>query len=159
MKKVNYTVEATRVGQRTDYERLVLEVWTNGAVAPNDAVTQAAHILDKYFRMFFELGSAGGDISLEANEDLMPELANVPDTKIEDLDFSQRTFNCLRRAGIQTLRQLAIVNEADLTSIRGFGKKSLGEVRDKLSEHGVQLRPAKGGYSNIDLLDDEDDFV
>lgn len=159
VKKVNYTVEATRVGQRTDYERLVLEVWTNGAVAPNDAVTQAAHILDKYFRMFFELGSAGGDISLEANEDLMPELANVPDTKIEDLDFSQRTFNCLRRAGIQTLRQLAIVNEADLTSIRGFGKKSLGEVRDKLSEHGVQLRPAKGGYINIDLLDDEDDFV
>ncbi len=158
VRKVNYTVEATRVGMRTDYERLILEVWTNGGCAPNDAVTQAAHILDRYFKMFFELGSAGLDLGLDDDGELAPELANIPDLKIEELDFSQRTFNCLRRAGILTLRQLAIVNEADLTSIRGFGKKSLHEVRDKLAEHNVELRPSKGGYINIDLLDDEDDF-
>ncbi|MCW5936618.1 MAG: DNA-directed RNA polymerase subunit alpha [Fimbriimonadaceae bacterium] len=158
VRKVNYTVEPTRVGMRTDYERLVLEVWTNGACAPNDAVTQAAHILDKYFRMFFELGNAGLDVLIGAEEDLAPELANVPELKIEELDFSQRTFNCLRRAGILTLRQLAAVNEVDLTSIRGFGKKSLNEVRDKLQEHGIELKAAKGGFINLDLLDDEDDF-
>ena len=158
VKKVNYVVEATRVGQRTDYERLVLEVETNGAVPPNDAVTQAAHILDKYFRMFFELGNAGVDIVIACEEELAPELANVPDIKIEEMDFSQRTFNCLRRAAILNLRQLAVVNEADLTSIRGFGKKSLVEVRDKLQEHGLELKAAKGGYISLDLLDDDDDF-
>ncbi|MBS1724053.1 MAG: DNA-directed RNA polymerase subunit alpha [Armatimonadetes bacterium] len=158
VKKVNYIVEATRVGQRTDYERLVIDVWTNGAVPPNDAVTQAAHILDKYFKMFFELGKAGIDLGVEGEELLAPELANVPDIKVEEMDFSQRTFNCLRRAGIMNLRQLATVNEADLTSIRGFGKKSLMEVRDKLAEHGIELKAAKGGYISLDLLDDDDDF-
>ncbi|MBS1713698.1 MAG: DNA-directed RNA polymerase subunit alpha [Armatimonadetes bacterium] len=158
VKKVNYVVEATRVGQRTDYERLVLDVWTNGAVPPNDAVTQAAHILDKYFKMFFELGRANAEIGIDEDDLLAPELANVPDLKLEELEFSQRTFNCLRRAGILNLRQLAIVNEADLTSIRGFGKKSLLEVRDKLNEHGLQLKAAKGGYVSLDMLDDEDDF-
>lgn len=158
VRKVNYIVEATRVGQRTDYERLVLEVWTNGAVAPNDAVTQSAIILDKCFQMFFDLGQAGVDIDLIGAEAALPELSHVPETSIEDLDFSQRTFNCLRRAGLLSLRQLAAVNEADLTGIRGFGKKSLIEVRDKLQEHGIELRPAAGGYVNIDLLEDEDDF-
>ena len=158
VRKVNYVIEATRVGQRTDYERLVLEVWTNGSVPPNDSVTQAAHILDKYFRMFFELGNAGVDLTIATEDTLSPELANVPDLKIEEMDFSQRTFNCLRRAGILNLRQLAVVNEADLTSIRGFGKKSLLEVRDKLVEHGLELKAAKGGYISLDLLDDDDDF-
>jgi DNA-directed RNA polymerase subunit alpha len=155
--KANYIVESTRVGNRTDYERLVLEVWTNGSVAPNDALTQAAHILDKYFRMFFELGRVGlgrPEVDNDAQED---ELINVPDMSIDDLDFSQRTFNCLRRAGIMTLRQLAISNEGELTSIRGFGKKSLNEVRERLSQHGVDLKPARGSFASIDLLDDDDD--
>jgi DNA-directed RNA polymerase subunit alpha len=144
---------------RTDYERLVLEVWTNGSVAPNDAVSQAAHILDKFFRMFFDLGEAGFDEGF-MEEEASPELANIPDMRIEELEFSQRTFNCLRRAGLLTLRALATASESDLTSIRGFGKKSLVEVRDKLQEHGLELKPPKGGYrAAIDLLDDdEDDF-
>ncbi|MBV6458903.1 MAG: DNA-directed RNA polymerase subunit alpha [Fimbriimonadaceae bacterium] len=157
VKKVNYTVEATRVGQRTDYERLVLEVWTNGAVAPNDSVTQAAHILDKYFKLFFDLGAAGIDLMVDEVDEAGTELMNVPEIKIEELDFSQRTFNCLRRAGIMNLRQLAAVTESDLTSIRGFGKKSLTEVRDKLAEHGLAVKPPKGGYRAFDLLDDEED--
>jgi DNA-directed RNA polymerase subunit alpha len=156
VRKVNYIVEATRVGQRTDYERLIMEVWTNGAVPPNDAVTQAAIILDKYFQMFFELGAAGVDLDFEGLADDLPELSHIPETSIDDLDFSQRTLNCLRRAGLLNLRQLAAVNEADLTGIRGFGKKSLVEVRERLAENGIELKPSKGGYVNIDLLDDDE---
>lgn len=157
VRKVNYIVEQTRVGMRTDYERLVLEVWTNGAVSPNDCVSQAAHILDKYFRMFFDLGRAGFESDIMLEDEVAPELANIPEMRIEELDFSQRTFNCLRRAGLLTLRALATATESDLTSIRGFGKKSLVEVRDKLQEHGLELKPPKGGYRAIDLLDDDDD--
>jgi DNA-directed RNA polymerase subunit alpha len=158
VRKVNYIVEQTRVGMRTDYERMVLDVWTNGAVSANDAVSQAAHILDKYFRMFFDLGNAGFESEFEFEDESAPELANIPDMRIEELDFSQRTFNCLRRAGLLTLRALATATESDLTSIRGFGKKSLVEVREKLQEHGLELKPPKGGYRAIDLLDDDDDF-
>ena len=158
VRKVNYTVEQTRVGMRTDYERLVLDITTNGAVRPNDALSQSAHILDKYFRMFFDLGEAGYEADFV--DDAQPDdelLKNVPDLRIEELDFSQRTFNCLRRAGILNLKALAIASESDLTAIRGFGKKSLLEVRDKLQEHGLELKPPKGGYRALDAFDDEDD--
>ncbi len=160
VKKVNYTVEQTRVGMRTDYERLVLDIHTNGTVRPNDALSQAAHVLDKFFRMFFDLGEAGF-VSAEEEEEGSDEemLRNVPDLRIEELDFSQRTFNCLRRAGILNLKALAVASESDLTAIRGFGRKSLTEVRDKLQEHGLELKPPKGGYRTaLDSLDDEDEF-
>ncbi|MCG9894193.1 MAG: DNA-directed RNA polymerase subunit alpha [Fimbriimonadaceae bacterium] len=157
VKKVNYIVEQTRVGNRTDYERLVLEVWTNGSVPPNDAVTQAAHILDKFFRMFFDLGEAGYEPEIELPEVEATELSHIPEIKIEELDFSQRTFNCLRRASLLTLRQLATVSEADLIGIRGFGKKSLGEVKDKLAEHGIDLKLSRGGFIPSDYDDEEDE--
>jgi DNA-directed RNA polymerase subunit alpha len=158
VKKVNYTVEQTRVGMRTDYERLVLDIFTNGSVRPNDALSQSAHILDKYFRMFFDLGEAGFEAVVDGEtEDDDELLKNVPDLRIEELDFSQRTFNCLRRAGILTLKNLAVATESDLTAIRGFGKKSLLDVRDKLQEHGLELKPPKGGYRAIDTLDDDED--
>src|SRR5580698_1537010 len=86
VKKVNYTVEQTRVGMRTDYERLVLDIWTNGTVRPNDALSQSAHILDKYFRMFFDLGEAGleGDIDeIDADQE---DLRDIPELRIEELD-------------------------------------------------------------------------
>lgn len=157
VKKMNYVVEATRVGMRTDYERVVLEIETNGSVTPNDALSQAAHILDKYFRMFFDLGQAGFESDLGIDDDTFEDVKNVPELRIEELDFSQRTFNCLRRAGILTLRALALTTESDLTSIRGFGKKSLVEVREKLQEHGLELKPPKGGYRAIEAMDDDDD--
>ena len=158
VRKVNYTVEATRVGMRTDYDRLVLDIWTNGAVHPNDALSQSAHILDKYFRMFFNLGEAGFEVDIEIDEEVEDEvLKNVPELRIEELDFSQRTFNCLRRAGILNLRALAMASESDLTAIRGFGKKSLLEVRDKLQEHGLEMKPPKGGYRPLDAFEDEDE--
>jgi DNA-directed RNA polymerase subunit alpha len=157
VRKVNYTVESTRLGMRTDYERMVLDIWTNGATKPNDALSQAAHILDKYFRMFFDLGAAGYESDLLIDEETTSDVSHIPDLRIEELDFSQRTFNCLRRAGLLTLRALATATESDLTSIRGFGKKSLFEVRDKLAEHGIELKPPKGGFRSVDLLDDDDD--
>ena len=158
VKKVNYTVEQTRVAMRTDYERLILDITTNGSVRPNDALSQSAHILDKYFRMFFELGAAGFEAGIAEDDGVDEEfLKNVPELKIEGLDFSQRTFNCLRRASILTLRSLAAVSESDLTAIRGFGKKSLLEVRDKLAEHGLEMRPPKGGYRIENFDDDEED--
>lgn len=158
VRKVNYIVEQTRVGMRTDYERLILEVWTNGAVAPNDAVTQAAQILDKYFQMLFDLGKGAPD----AEEHFFAEVgseedfAHLPEIKLEDLEFSQRTYNCLRRAGLTNLREIARVSEGDLTSIRGFGKKSLIEVRDKLAEYDVELKQSRTGFVSLDLEDDED---
>ena len=157
VKKVNYTVEQTRVGMRTDYERLVIEIWTNGTIQPNDALSQAAHILQKYFRMFFELGQAGVESDFGIDEESSPELANIPEMRIEEMDFSQRTFNCLRRAGLLTLRALATASESDLTSIRGFGKKSLIEVRDKLIEHGLELKAPRGGFRAIDTMEDDED--
>lgn len=159
VRKVNFTVEPTRVGSRTDYDRLVLDVWTNGAVPPNDAVTQAAQMLVKHLTMLYDLGKAGYDVELVEPDNEINELTNVPEVKIEEMDFSQRTFNCLRRAGLLTLRHLAATTESDLTGIRGFGKKSLTEVRDKLAEHGLAMKPPKAGYRPIDLLDDdEEDF-
>lgn len=158
VRKVNFTVEPTRVGSRTDYDRLILDIWTNGAVPPNDAVTQAAQMLVKHLTMFYDLGRGSYDVELVDADTESTELANVPEIKIEEMDFSQRTFNCLRRAGLVTLRHLAAATEGDLSSIRGFGKKSLTEVRDKLAEHGIALKPPKAGYRAIDLLDDEEDF-
>ena len=131
---------------------------TNGAVEPQDAVTQASIILDKYFKMFFDLGKAGPVLEVEEEEEIPEELANIPETKIEEMDFSQRTFNCLRRAGILNLRQLAVTNEAELNSIRGFGKKSLTEVRDKLEEHGLELKASKGSYVGVDILEEEESY-
>jgi DNA-directed RNA polymerase subunit alpha len=154
--KVNYTVEATRVGMRTDFERMVLEVWTNGAMAPNDAVTQAAQVLERFFRMFFDLGRPNTGFPLEGEDDSAAELLSVPELRIEELDLGQRTFNCLRRSGFLTLRHLALANEGDLTAIRGFGKKSLKEVRDKLAEFGLSIRPPKPGF-RVELLDDDED--
>jgi len=157
VRKVNYTVEPTRVGSRTDYDRLVLDVWTNGAVPPNDAITQASQMLVAHLQMFYDLGRGGVNMELVDDVDESAELANVPEIKIEEMDFSQRTFNCLRRAGLMTLRHLAAVTESDLTGIRGFGKKSLTEVREKLAEHSIALKPPKAGYRSIDLLDDEEE--
>lgn len=155
VRKVNYTVEATRVGQRTDYERLTFEVWTTGAVAPNVAMSQAAELIDSYFRKFFALTESGMDLGLNDVDEAMPQLDGVPDFRIEEFEFSQRTFNCLRRANVETLRDLMQYTESELLAIRGFGRKALDEVGVKLAERGLAMRPGKGG--RIDVLDDEDE--
>lgn len=153
VRKVNYTVEATRVQSNTNFERLVLEVWTNGTIQPANAISEAAKILKAYFDLFsaFEREVVPA-ISKDA---LAPEHPGepAPFIRIEELDFSVRTYNCLKKANILTIPDLVQYTEADLMQIRNFGRKSLTEVREKLSGLGQSL---KGG-SMINLDEDEAD--
>jgi DNA-directed RNA polymerase subunit alpha len=143
VRKVNYIVEATRVGFKTDYERLVLDITTNGTITPSQAISQASAVLDSYFRHLMDFVGA----SLPAIEGMGyasdPNAGpQAPDARIEELDFSVRTYNCLKKANILTIGELVQTTEADLMQIRNFGKKSLVEVREKLGQLGLGL---KGG--------------
>jgi DNA-directed RNA polymerase subunit alpha len=134
-------VEPCRVGQRTDYDRLVLEVETDGSVTPRDAVVEAANIINQHMSAFMTLAEEeepDEDISIFAPgvEEENTEL----DKQIEDLDLSVRSYNCLKRAGIHSVRQLVEFSENDLLNIRNFGVKSIEEVKDKLEAMGLGLK-------------------
>lgn len=134
-------VEPCRVGQRTDYDRLVLEVETNGAVTPTEALVQAANIVNQHINAFLTLTtveSVPEETSIFAQEE---PVDNVElDKRIDDLDLSVRSFNCLKRAGIHSVRQLLDFSENDLLNIRNFGVKSIEEVKDKLDSIGMSLK-------------------
>ena len=137
--KVNYTVENTRVGQITDYDKLTLEVWTNGTISAKEAVSLGAKILNEHLSLF-------GDLSDEAFEtEIMIEKSKngkekVLEMTIEELDLSVRSFNCLKRAGINTVEDLIGKSEDDMMKVRNLGKKSLDEVVAKLISLGYDLR-------------------
>ena len=134
-------VEACRVGQHTDYDRLVLEIETNGAVSPRDAVVQAANIINQHMAAFMNLADAQEEeeeISIFAPE-TTSDNAEL-DKQIEDLDLSVRSYNCLKRASIHSVRQLVEFSENDLLNIRNFGVKSIEEVKDKLESMGLSLK-------------------
>jgi DNA-directed RNA polymerase subunit alpha len=153
VRKVNYTVEATRVQSNINLERLILEVWTNGTITPETAISEAAGILMQYFRMFAEFRGTEviGPLTIPGAVD--GPSPTIPVIRIEELDFSVRTYNCLKKANILTIGELVQYTEADLMQIRNFGKKSLTEVREKL----VQLNLSLKGGSTIDLDDEGDD--
>ena len=134
-------VEPCRVGQRTDYDRLVLEVETNGAVTPTEALVQAANIVNQHINAFLTLTtveSVPEETSIFAQEE---PVDNVElDKRIDDLDLSVRSFNCLKRAGIHSVRQLLDFSENDLLNIRNSGVKSIEEVKDKLDSMGMSLK-------------------
>jgi DNA-directed RNA polymerase subunit alpha len=136
VRKVNYVSEPTRRGSRIDLERLVLEIWTNGTITPREALGEAARILvDDYLRLFMEFSGA-----------VAPEVIKISgedDVRIEELGFSSKVENCLRKIGVLTLRDLLKKTEDDLLQIRNFGKKSLLEVRDRLASMGYELVPSK----------------
>ncbi len=142
VRKVSYTVDPTRVGHKTDYDRLVIEVYTNGTITPSDAVSEAAKIIDRQLRLFFDFArkpkGAGAEYVLGASG----AVPGPPDARIEELDFSVRTYNCLKKANILTMGELVQLTEADLMNIRNFGKKSLNEVKEKLESMGLSLRPS-----------------
>ncbi|HSV73146.1 MAG TPA: DNA-directed RNA polymerase subunit alpha [Chthonomonadales bacterium] len=143
IRKVNYTVEATRVGYKTDLERLVIEITTNGTMRPSEALCEAAHILGRYFRLFTEFGGIRGPLEEDEGTPLgISDGPQAPDARIEELDFSVRTYNCLKKDQILNIADLVRRTEADLMQIRNFGKKSLLEVREKLAAWGLSL---KGG--------------
>jgi DNA-directed RNA polymerase subunit alpha len=139
VKKVNYTVENTRVGQITDFDKLSLEVWTNGSIRPDEATSLSAKILNDHLRLFIGLTESVSDVEImvEKEEEQKDKLLEMT---IEELDLSVRSYNCLKRAGINTVEELIQRNEEDMMKVRNLGKKSLEEVINKLEELGLSLR-------------------
>ncbi len=144
VRRCTLNVTDTRVGQRTDYDKLVLEVETDGSIAPTEAVTRAANIINQYMGAFLGLAeSDNADEEVEAPSIFAPEgqESNAElDKQIEDLDLSVRSYNCLKRAGIHSVRQLVEYSENDLLNIRNFGAKSIEEVKDKLISMDLNLK-------------------
>mgnify|MGYP000877542469 FL=1 len=140
VKKVNFTVENTRVGQVTDYDKLTLELWTDGSITPEEGVSIGAKIMLEHLNLFIGLGS-------EVNEmDFMVEKSEARKEKalemtIEELELSVRSFNCLKRASINTVQELTQRTEEDMMKVRNLGMKSLVEVKNKLAELGLSLKP------------------
>jgi DNA-directed RNA polymerase subunit alpha len=137
--RCTYMVENTRVGQRTDYDKLILEVETNGAVDPSDAVARAGRIIEEHMMLFVDqaVSTMSEDGIFAAAVD---ESESVLDTPIEELDLSVRSYNCLKRQGVNTIGQLTECSEQDLLNIRNFGAKSIEEVKDKLQQMSLGLK-------------------
>ena len=139
VKKVNYVVDAARIGQTTDYDKLTIEVWTNGAVTPRDAVSLSAKLIRDHFTIFVgldeageqPLDAAGAEPATAANEHL--------DRSVEELELSVRSYNCLKNANIRTLRELVQKTEGDMLKTKNFGRKSLNEIKDILASMGLSL--------------------
>ena len=143
VRRCTLNVSDTRVGQRTDYDKLMLEVETDGSITPAEAVCHAANIVDQYMGAFMALGDLEEDEEGEVQSIFAPEgqESNAElDKQIEDLDLSVRSYNCLKRAGVHSVRQLVEFTENDLLSIRNFGAKSIEEVKDKLISMDLNLK-------------------
>ena len=141
--RVRYHAEETRVGQRTNYDRLVLEIWTNGTLTPEMAMVEAAKILRKHLNPFVQYFEAGEQIveagPAEAEADIDVELQKKLNTSVHEMELSVRASNCLEAAKIETIGQLVVVPESDLLKMRSFGKTSLREVKRKLQDLGLSL--------------------
>ncbi len=156
VRRVNFNVDPTRVGHRTDYDRLTLEVVTNGTISPSKAISDAARLMDRHLRLFFDLSKGVSAPDGAFGQEGSDFERHAPDARIEELDFSVRTYNCLKKANVLTINELVQMSEADLMAIRNFGKKSLTEVREKLSQLGLGLKKAKdGSVASYADLDDE----
>ncbi|MGE5626860.1 MAG: DNA-directed RNA polymerase subunit alpha [Solirubrobacterales bacterium] len=139
VKRVNFNVENTRVGQITDYDKLTLEVWTNGTIKPEEAISLSAKILIEHFKLFMTLTDHANDVEIliEKEED---KKEKVLEMTIEELDLSVRSYNCLKRAGINTVQELTERTMDDMMKVRNLGKKSLEEVEQKLEALGLGLK-------------------
>ena len=139
VKKVNYSVENTRVGQRVDYDKLTIEVWTDGSLKPYEALSLAAKVMTGHLELFIDLSETAKNtqVMVEKEEN---KKERVLEMSIEDLELSVRSFNCLKRAGISTVEDLTNKSEADMMKVRNLGKKSLDEVTNKLHALGLDFR-------------------
>lgn len=139
IKRVNYIVENTRVGQITDYDKLTLEIWTNGAMDPEEAIGIAAKILIEHFKLFLTLNDEANsvEVMVEKEEDKKDKALEMT---IEELDLSVRSYNCLKRAGINTVQELVQKTQEDMMKVRNLGRKSLEEVEQKLKALGFNLK-------------------
>lgn len=139
VRKVNFTVENTRVGQITDFDKLSIELWTNGTISPDEAVSLAARIISDHMAQFVGLSEHAQtvEIMVEPEEDKKEKVLEIT---IEELDLSVRSYNCLKRAGINTVEELIKRNEDEMMKVRNLGRKSLEEVEHKLAALGLALR-------------------
>ena len=139
IERVNLKVENTRVGQITDYDKLTLDVYTNGTIQPDEAVSLAAKVLNEHLSLFIDLSDRGIEAQVMADKP-MDSKGKVMDMNIDELELSVRSYNCLKRAGINTVEELCNKTADDMMKVRNLGRKSLEEVLGKLSELGLQLR-------------------
>jgi DNA-directed RNA polymerase subunit alpha len=140
VRKVNFNVENTRVGQVTDYDKLSLEVWTDGSVSPRESVSIGAKIMQEHLKLFINLdaGAESMDIMIEKEESQKEKALEMT---IEELELSVRSFNCLKRANINTVEELTLKSVEEMMKVRNLGRKSLEEVKQKLIELGLDLKP------------------
>uniref|UniRef100_A0A7C3I0C0 DNA-directed RNA polymerase subunit alpha n=1 Tax=Gracilinema caldarium TaxID=215591 RepID=A0A7C3I0C0_9SPIR len=138
VKKVKYTVEPTRVGQRSDYDKLILEVWTDGTIRPDDALAEAAKIAKDHLSVFinFDENNLGSEDDMDEGDERIRQILNTP---VEELELSVRSANCLKNANIRTIGELTKKTEDDIAKTRNFGKKSLQEIKEKLKEWNLSL--------------------
>ena len=142
VKRVNFKVENTRVGQITDYDKLTLEVWTNATLSPDDSVSLGARILNEHLNLFVDLSdnAKNAEIMIEKDDSKKEKILEL---SIEELDLSVRSYNCLKRAGINSVEDLANKTEEDMMKVRNLGRKSLEEVLNKMQELGLELQPSE----------------
>lgn len=139
VRKANFTVEKTRVGQETDYDKLTLEIWTNGVIEPYEALSMAARILNEHLELFIDLSEIAKNMSIMSQKELS-EKDKMLETSIEDLELSVRSYNCLKRAGIHTVADILSRTEHDMMKVRNLGKKSLDEVVNKMHSLGLSFK-------------------
>ena len=138
VERVNYTVENTRVGQSSDFDKLTLDVWTNGSITPQESVSLAAKIMTEHLNIFVGLTDEAQNAEIMIEKKKIKR--KVLEMSIEELDLSVRSYNCLKRAGINSVQELADKSEADMMKVRNLGRKSLEEVKYKLEDLGLGLR-------------------
>lgn len=139
IERINYEVESARVGQNNNYDKLILEVWTNGSITPEESVALASRILIEHFEILTNLSEIADETGLMISKSEDPNV-KILETSIDDLDFSVRAYNCLKRANILTLKDLVDKSENEMMKIRNLGKKSLKEVMDKVKDMGLSFR-------------------
>ncbi|MGE5675365.1 MAG: DNA-directed RNA polymerase subunit alpha [Mycobacterium leprae] len=142
IRRVNYTIEHTRVGNRTNYDKLTLEVWTNGTIKPDEACSWGAKILKEHLELFLSLTDDADNIEVMQEKD-ENDRNKLMEMTIEELDLSVRSYNCLKRAGINTVAELCAKSDEEMIKVRNLGKKSLEEVKQKLAAIGLSLRESE----------------
>lgn len=138
--KASYVVQSARVGRNSNFDKLILDVWTDGSIRPNEAISIAAKIMNDYLALFIDLTENVGGIQMSKDKEGAVPQAKALDMTIDELDLSVRSYNCLKRAGINSVQELAKLDEADLMRVRNLGKKSMDEVRQKLASLGLKLK-------------------
>jgi DNA-directed RNA polymerase subunit alpha len=135
--KVSYTIENTRIGQRTDYDRLVMEITTDGSLTPEDALSHAARLLGDHLKLFVHMDEPASSESVSQEDEELTRMKNLLKSRVDELELSVRSSNCLRAANIQTLEELVTKSEAEMLKYRNFGRKSLNEIGAILEEMGL----------------------